>query len=242
MTLLHSLPDAEAACASAAQHMAGAIDEARAARGAAHVVLAGGNTPRRAYELLAPMLDDWSDVSLWYGDERCVPGDDPDSNHHMVAGSLLAAIAAAPSSGTPTEHRVPTQLAPEEAATAYATLMRELVGAGQFGIPTVDVAILGLGEDGHTASLFPGRPELDEMNALCLAVHDAPKPPPDRVTLTVPVLRAARLCLILATGAGKAQPVAAVMRTRSNDVPASLLRSEQLHVICDEAAAAAATE
>ena len=105
----------------------------------------------------------------------------------------------------------------------------------------LDLALLGLGEDGHTASLFPGRPEvLDSSGALCLAVHDAPKPPPERVTLSLPVLRAARRCLLLVTGAGKADALAAVLAGpggRGFDTPASLLASERLHVVADAAAA-----
>ena len=235
MTVIHCLSDNEAACAFAAAEMAAGIERARAARGVAHLSLAGGNTPRRAYELLAPLLDDWSAVELWYGDERCVDPQDPESTHRMVSESLLGAFAAR-GAGQPLEHRIRGELGAEQATRDYEALLRERVAAGEDGLPTLDVSLLGLGEDGHTASLFPGFPQVEVTEGLCLAVHDSPKPPPDRVTLTVPVLRAARSTLLLATGAGKAQALAAVLRGPDPRVPASLLGGDRLQVIADEAA------
>jgi 6-phosphogluconolactonase len=208
-------------------------------RGVAHLSLAGGSTPRPAYVRLAGLLEDWSAVELWYGDERCVAPEDPESNHKLVADSLLAHIPAA---SRPLEHRIPGELGPEAAARAYEAQLRARVppaeedGAG--GLPSFDLALLGLGEDGHTASLFPGHPEVDDdTGALCLPVRDAPKPPPARVTLSLPVLRAARCCLLLVTGAGKAAALASVLAGPDPRVPASLLASERLLVVADAAAA-----
>jgi 6-phosphogluconolactonase len=241
VTRVSSFADPEAAAEHAAAEIARVLREASERRGVAHLSLAGGSTPRRAYELLAGLLDDWSAVELWYGDERCVGPDDPESNHRLVADSLLASI---PGPG-PREHRIHGELGPEAAARAYAALLHERVppakGGGVGGLPILDLALLGLGEDGHTASLFPGHPEVgDDSGALCLPVHDAPKPPPERVTLSLPVLRAARCCLLLATGAGKARALAAVLAGGGRDpdpqVPASLLASERLHVVVDDAA------
>ncbi|MGH2854086.1 MAG: 6-phosphogluconolactonase [Solirubrobacteraceae bacterium] len=269
MTKLTVLPDAQAAARYAAHEVARVLREAGERRGAAHLSLAGGTTPRRAYELLAGLLEDWSAVELWYGDERCVGPDDPESNHQLVAGSLLAGISAGPPglepsepgrleqarepaqgrAGGPREHRILGELGPDAAARAYATLLRERVppaaeGSGAGRLPVLDLALLGLGEDGHTASLFPGHPEVqDDSGELCLPVRDAPKPPPERVTLSLPVLRAARHCLLLATGAGKAPALAAVLAGpggRGSDIPASLLASERLHIVVDAAAAPAA--
>ena len=177
MTVVHTLSDHEAACAFAAAEIAAAIERARSHRGVAHVSLAGGNTPRRAYELLAPLLTDWSGVELWYGDERCVRPEDPDSNHRMVADSLLAGIAAhgAP---PPLEQRIRGEFGPEAAARDYDTLLRERVAVGDDGLPALDLSLLGLGPDGHTASLFPGHPAVDANDALALPVREAPKPPP----------------------------------------------------------------
>ncbi|HWX45197.1 MAG TPA: 6-phosphogluconolactonase [Solirubrobacteraceae bacterium] len=243
MTRLSTLPDPEAAAAFAAVEIAHALRRAVEHRGVAHLALAGGNTPRRAYELLAGLRDDWGAVELWYGDERCVGAEDPESNHRLVAESLLAQIHGP----APAEHRIPGELGPEEAAAEYSALLRaRVLTAGEWGPPALDLALLGIGEDGHTASLFPGHPEVeDSSGALCLPVRDAPKPPPERVTLSLPVLRAARGCLLLVTGAGKADALARVLAGPDPQVPASLLASEHLHVVADEAAAqdaASATE
>jgi 6-phosphogluconolactonase len=247
VTRLTTVADPDAAAASAAREIAQALTEALARRGAAHFALAGGNTPRRAYELLAPLLADWSAVELWYGDERCVGPEDPESNHRLVAESLLARIPGAP----PREHRIAGELGAEAAARAYAAELRARVppnaqqatdATARAALPALDLALLGIGEDGHTASLFPGHAEVrDESGALCLAVHNAPKPPPDRVTLSMGVLRAARRCLLLVTGAGKAQALAAVLAGPDPRVPASLLASGRLHVLADDAATPPAT-
>lgn len=245
MTRVEVLPDPEAAARYAAHEIARALREAVALRGVAHLALAGGATPRPAYELLAGLLE-WSAVELWYGDERCVGPEDPESNHRLVAESLLSGIAGAP----PREHRIAGELGPEAAARAYAALLRERVApategevgrtGAEGGLPVLDLALLGLGEDGHTASLFPGHPEVqDASGALCLPVRNAPKPPPERVTLSLPVLRAARRSLLLVTGAGKAPVLAAVLAGPDPRVPASLLALERLLVVADAAAAPA---
>jgi 6-phosphogluconolactonase len=252
VTRLTTVADPETAAARAAEEIARALSEALERRGAAHFALAGGSTPRRAYELLAGLLADWSAVELWYGDERCVGPEDPESNHRLVVEALLERISGAP----PREHRIAGELGAEEAARAYeAELRAHVPPGGEPGapgapgaragertaaaeLPALDLALLGIGEDGHTASLFPGHAEVqDDGGALCLAVHDAPKPPPDRVTLSMPVLRAARRSLLLVTGAGKADALAAVLSGPDPRVPASLLASGRLHVLADDAAA-----
>jgi 6-phosphogluconolactonase len=249
VTRVTTVADPESAAARAAREIARALQDALERRGTAHLALAGGSTPRRAYELLAELLPDWSAVELWYGDERCVEPEDPESNHRLVVESLLERIAGAP----PREHRMRGELGAEAAARDYEAELRARVAATEPPraplaptgtpqsspmLPALDLALLGIGEDGHTASLFPGHPEvLDESGALCLPVHDAPKPPPDRVTLSLPVLRAARRCLLLVTGAAKAGALAAVLAGPDPRVPASLLASTRLHVLADDAAA-----
>jgi 6-phosphogluconolactonase len=222
---------AEAARATA-ERVVGALRAARAERGAAHLSLAGGRTPRAAYEILGPLLGDWDGVHLWFGDERCVPPDDPESNYRLVAESLL------PGASVPPErvHRIEGERAPLEAARAYADELRRVVPAGDSGVPVLDVALLGLGEDGHTASLFPGDPALERHDALAFPVR-AVKPPPDRITLSLDVLRAARAALLLAEGAGKADAVARVLAAPDPAVPASLLARERTELVVDEAAA-----
>lgn len=233
MTLLTTVADDKAAVQLAASELARLIQEGLLQRGRAHVALAGGSTPRGAYELLAPLVPDWRPVELWYGDERCVGPENAESNHRLVVESLLQRIAGP----RPSEHRIQGELGAEQAAALYEAQLRARIPA-QDGIPALDVALLGIGEDGHTASLFPGHPEVeDESGALCLPVHDAPKPPPDRVTLTVPVLRAARHSVLLVAGSAKADALAKALAGRDPRVPASLLDSERLHVIADRAAA-----
>ncbi|HEY7150732.1 MAG TPA: 6-phosphogluconolactonase [Solirubrobacterales bacterium] len=218
------------AAAAAAQRLADAIAAGRREGRTVHLSLAGGTTPRAAYERLAALLDDWEDVELWLGDERLVPPDDPESNYRMLAESLLDGTGAL-------AHPVPTEGSAEEAAEAYAAELRERVPAGREGLPVLDFALLGLGEDGHTASLFPNAPTLEARGEVCVAVHDAPKPPPDRVSLTLDVLRAARAAAILAEGAGKAHPVAMVLDGPDPRVPASLLADGPIELLVDRAAA-----
>jgi 6-phosphogluconolactonase len=209
--------DPEAVAARVAEVMAAAIDGARTIHGAAHVALSGGSVAR-AYELVGPLLPDWRDVHLWYGDERCVPLDDPESNHRLATTSLDAPDA--------TWHPVPTHLGCDEAAAAYGEEIADV---------TLDVAVNGMGPDGHTASLFPGFAQV-HAEGVCVAVHDAPKPPPDRVTLTLPKLNAAHRILLVVTGAAKAPLLARVIAGPDPDVPASLLDRERLEIVADAAA------
>jgi 6-phosphogluconolactonase len=209
--------DPEAVAARAAEVMAAAIDGARTIRGAAHVALSGGSVVR-AYELVGPQLPDWRDVHLWYGDERCVPLDDAESNHRAALQALDAPDA--------TWHPVPTDLGCDEAAAAYG---EEIAGV------TLDVAVNGMGPDGHTASLFPGFAEV-HADGECVAVHGSPKPPPDRVTLTLPKLNAAHRILLVVAGAAKAPMLARVLAGPDPEVPASLLDRERLEIVADAAA------
>ena len=198
---------------------AGADQVAAALEGGARtLVLAGGSTPERCYELLAARADvRWGRVTVLFGDERCVPPDDPESNYRMAREKLLDQVSPA------TVHRIAGELGPDEAAAAYG----EIVG----GLAPLDVVLLGLGEDGHTASLFPGHPEL-EAAGWAVAVRNSPKPPPERVSLTLPALRGARLVIFLATGAGKA---AAVAKARRGEVPSGMIANAKW--LIDRAAA-----
>ena len=173
--------------------------------GARTLVLAGGNTPKRCYELLAGAEVRWGRVTVLFGDERCVPPDHPDSNYRVAREVLLDRVAPA------TVHRIAGELGPDEAAAAY----NGIVGA----LAPLDVVLLGVGEDGHTASLFPGHPEV-QATGFAVGVRNAPKPPPDRVSLTLPALQGARRVIVLATGAGKADAVA---RARRGEVPSGMI-------------------
>src|SRR5919108_5308282 len=147
VTSLSVAATAEEAATEAARRLAEAIREARVRREAAHVALAGGATPRRAYELLARDVRDWAGVEIWFGDERAVGPDHPDSNYRMVAATLLAGRPAPP----PRVHRLQGERGAEEAAQAYEGALKERVPV-EAGTPVLDVALQGVGPDGHTAS------------------------------------------------------------------------------------------
>jgi 6-phosphogluconolactonase len=218
--LITSVPDEEEAARRTAEVLATALDAARTVHGVAHGALSGGTTPRRAYELLGERLPDWSDIHIWFADERCVPPEDPESNYRLVRETLDAQGA--------TIHRAPGELGPEAGAAAYAAELRDVA---------LDVALLGMGPDGHTASLFPERPEL-RAEGIAIGVHDAPKPPPERITLTLPYLGESRRLVLLVTGSAKAGPLAQVVAGPDERVPASLLPRDRLEIIADEAALA----
>jgi 6-phosphogluconolactonase len=232
VTLLTISADPEVAARTAAERVAAAIAAARAEGRQAHLSLAGGHTPRRAYEILAGLVDDWTGVHLWFGDERCVPPDDPESNYRLVAESLLAA-ASVPDEQV---HRIVGERPPAEAAAAYAEELARLVPAGEDGLPRLDLAFLGLGEDAHTASLFPGDPLVERHDALAFPVR-AVKPPPDRITLSADVLRAARRALFLAVGAGKRDAVRRVLAGPDPSAPASLVAGDRAEIVVDPSAA-----
>jgi 6-phosphogluconolactonase len=194
------LETAEDVAEAGAKAIAQALQE-----GSRTLVLAGGTTPARCYELLADMAVEWGRVTVLFGDERCVPPDHPDSNYRMARETLLDKVAPA------TVHRMPAELGPDEGAAAYESTIKALM--------PLDVIVLGIGEDGHTASLFPGHPLL-KAKGLVAGIRDSPKPPPERVTLTLPAIQSARLVIILATGAGKAKAVALAKRQQ---VPSGMI-------------------
>jgi 6-phosphogluconolactonase len=230
VTRITTCPDAEAVAGRAASLIARQLREALEARGAAHLALSGGGTPSRTYELLARELDRWDGIEVWFADERCVPPEDSESNYRLARETLLDP-APVPAEQV---HRMAGELGPEQGAARYAEALQERLGER----PTLDVIVLGIGPDGHVASLFPGAATLDAgAGATALGVHDSPKPPPERITLSLELLRAARSCVLLATGASKADAVSAMLGEPTRHVPASLLRRERLSAILDDAAA-----
>jgi 6-phosphogluconolactonase len=239
VTRLTTCPSAEAVAVRAADEVARHLQAAVAERGVGHVALSGGTTPARTYELLARRPEQWSGGEVWFADERCVGPEDEQSNYRLVADTLLGAAEIAPER----VHRMEGELGPEAGAQRYAAALRahlpaDRVPDGGVGAPVLDLILLGIGPDGHVASLFPGAAALDrDESAVCVGVLDSPKPPPERISLSLAVLRAARRCLLLATGASKADAVAAMLAEPSSHVPASLLRRERLTVILDDAAA-----
>jgi 6-phosphogluconolactonase len=194
------------------------------------IVLAGGSTPRRAYEIAS--AGDWSRANVWFGDERCVPPDDHRSNFRMAKEALFDRLAAPPFA----IFRIPGELPPEEAAHQYATEIFE------HEAEPFDLVLLGLGADGHTASLFPGKPAIQERIALVAPVPEPGLEPfVPRVTLTVPALKSAREILFLASGAEKAGALRDSFATDDPVTPAGIVaRAAEGNVVvfADEAAAA----
>jgi 6-phosphogluconolactonase len=199
----HVFPDAGALAAAAVERIAAAAREAIAARGAFRIVLAGGRTPLAVYARLATMKQDWTGWQVYFGDERCLPVGDAGRNDTAARAALLARVAI-PNDNI---HCMPAELGPQVGAARYAALLQS--------IDSFDLVLLGLGEDGHTASLFPGQAL---GGADVLAVRAAPKPPPMRVSLSAARLSRARQVLFLVTGSDKR---AAVSAWRSGqDIPA----------------------
>jgi 6-phosphogluconolactonase len=231
VTRLTSCPDDETVARRAAEHITGTLAHAREQRGVAHLALSGGTTPGRTYELLGADPPALEGVEVWFADERCVPPEDEQSNYLLARRTLIDPAAISPAR----VHRMVGELGPERGAAAYA---EELLADLGDGLPVLDLIVLGIGPDGHVASLFPGAATLDAgERAVCLGVTESPKPPPERITLSLAVLRAARGCLLLATGASKADAVNAMLGEPTHHVPASLLARERLTVIVDDDAA-----
>lgn len=220
------------AAVAAAGLLADLIAE-RQRTGAVHIALAGGSTPRQTYDVLSSLIDDWHGVHLWFGDERVVATDDPDANASMVEESLISRVDLTADQ----VHVVPTALGATAACAAYDAELIRTLPPDERGTPVLDIAFLGLGEDGHTASLFPGAPGLSQAGSSCVVVSDAPKPPPVRISLTMAVLAAARARIVLATGAAKAAAVAAALEGPDPRIPASLLPSAHTTFVLDAAAA-----
>jgi 6-phosphogluconolactonase len=207
-----------------ARWLAAAIAQALAKQPSATVCLAGGTTPKRAYELLSAEALPWEHVDFYFGDERCVPPDHADSNYRMACEALVRL-------GGPRReriHRMRGELEDREAAAAEYEA--QLPSA-------LDVVVLGIGEDGHTASLFPGSEALREEKRRVRVIRGS-KPPPWRLTVTPPVLRGARAVLVLAAGSGKAEAVKRALEPGSVDeVPARLAARDGATWLLDEAAA-----
>jgi 6-phosphogluconolactonase len=198
---------------------------ARAVAAGGHVGLSGGSTPKTAYALAADLQPSWANAHVWLCDERVVPLDDERSNFRLVQESVLTRVRAAP-----LVHVVETRLGAEEAAARYDEELRGV---------TLDLAVMGIGPDGHTASLFPDAPGLDERERRAIAAEAGLEPWVERVTMTPPVFAEARLLVYLAVGEGKAE---AVKRAFADDpspaTPASLVRGRETIAILDPAAAA----
>jgi len=233
--------DPSALAETAAQEVLEVARAAVAARGRFTVALAGGSTPRETYRRLAqpPLAAQmpWDRTVLFFGDERGVPPDHADSNYGMAHAALLSRVPIPPDR----VFRIPGERAdPDAVAAEYARTMAEVLGVRRGEVPRLDLILLGLGVDGHTASLFPGSPVLKETFRTVAAVHAAAASIPQRFTLTYPILNAAACVIYLVSGAEKAKVVKAALGDRSSGLPAAMVRPTEgrLIWILDRAAAA----
>lgn len=190
---LQRFDSAEDAARFVAEQVVVACRDAITQRGAFHWVLAGGSTPALAYRMLRDADIDWSGVHVWFGDERALPKGHADRNETMARQALLDVVAIPPQN----IHSIDFEASTEQSALSYAQLLAQ--------VDSFDLVLLGMGEDGHTASLFPGNPAL-ALTESAVPVFNSPKPPAERVSLSFDRLNRNRQAIILATGASK-QPV-----------------------------------
>lgn len=230
------LPDAEAVAREAAERLIVACGEAKSERVA--IGLSGGSTPKRLYALLAgpeyAARVPWTRIHWFFGDDRAVPWDDPRSNVRMVREAFGHGSPIPPTH----LHFMPSDDGIEAGAKAYERTLLDFYGAESLdpARPLFDLVLLGLGEDGHTASLFPGKPEVGETTALAVAVPEAGVEPfVPRISLTIPALTSARHVLFLVTGEGKRAPLARL--AAGEDLPAGRVRGAQVNWLLDGAAA-----
>lgn len=213
---LEVVKDAGALAARAAEIIAGRV---RTATAPYRVVLSGGSTPHATYQLLAGMDVDWSCTELFFSDERFVPPEHKDSNYRMVRESLLAGGKVQPRKLL----AIPTDGTPQSAADRYDEAMRQQYGAGELepGVPLFHLTLLGLGDDGHTASLLPGQPVLNERQRWAAAVPQGRGEP--RISLTYPALESSALIIFLVSGAAKRDALA---QARGGLLPAGALKPQ----------------
>jgi 6-phosphogluconolactonase len=219
------------------------LTDAAAARGSASAVLTGGGIGTKVLEELAaaPARDaiDWRHLDIWWGDERFVPAGDPDRNETGARAALLDHVDVDPARVHPMPGPDgPDGDDPDAAAARYASWLAEAAGP-EGPVPAFDVLMLGIGPEGHVASLFPGLPALDDGRPV-VAVRNSPKPPPTRLSLTFPSIQAAREIWILASGEEKADAVArALSGADPEQVPAAGARGRQRTLFLLDGAAAA---
>jgi 6-phosphogluconolactonase len=225
----------------AAQYIVRIATESITTHGRFTIALSGGTTPRKLYGLLGSEPHrsqiDWTLVHIFWSDERCVPPDSEESNYHLAHEVLLSKISIP----AVQVHRMPADMPDRNAASQeYENEMRGVFGATD-GTPNFDLIQLGMGPEGHTASLFPHQAALHEQQRLVVPVS-VPKPPPDRLTFTPPLLNAARNVLFLVTGSDKADALHAVLEGPYNpdEYPAQIVRPPDGEVtwMVDTAAAA----
>ncbi len=198
----HSYSSFEQTSEAAANYLEQLINQSLQARGVCHVILPGGNTPILTFQYLAKKPLRWANIHWYPGDERCCPVGDPARNDVMLEKNLWSLLPAESVSET-NIHTIPAELGAEEAAEVYTKLV--------YGISCFDIAVLGMGEDGHTASLFPGNSALADKRKI-VPVFNSPKAPPERVTFGLETLQATRHKVVLASGKSKSVIIARIKK------------------------------
>jgi 6-phosphogluconolactonase len=239
----HVLPDGEKLARRMADQILEAVQEAVESRGVARLAISGGNTPKRTFEMLAdPALSEfsafpWNKTDLFWVDERCVPPDDKDSNYRMTRIALLDKVPLA----ADRVFRIEGELDPELAAARYESVIRNRFRLEGAEMPTFDLIALGMGPDGHTASLFPHTAGIHELTRIAIANH-VPQKETWRVTLTSPVINQGRKVVFLIGGTDKATVLKSVLSDKYDPEtwPSQVIqpKSGQLLMLLDQAAAA----
>ncbi len=244
---LHVFADSQELGQAAAELVARLSAEAVSARGRFSVALSGGSLPKLlGPALTAPPLKDqigWPIWHIFWADERCVPLTHPDSNYLLARQYLFDSLPIPPAQIYPPD----TTLPPAQAAAAYESTLAQHFNLQpatyrptNLPLPVFDLILLGMGEDGHTASLFPDHPLLNETTRWVVPIFDSPKPPPERITLTLPVINQARAVMFLVTGAGKAEALHQALVIKDGSRPAQRIQPTlgELYWLVDQAAAA----
>jgi 6-phosphogluconolactonase len=213
----HTLETGDEVALAACQHILDAAKSAIAERGQFKLVLAGGTTPEKVYRLLAQSGADWSKWTIYYGDERCLPKDHAERNSVMAEQAFLGKVAL-PKAQVFT---IPAELGPEQAAALYQQTVKAAL--------PFDLVLLGMGEDGHTASLFPGHQH--DAEELVHAVYNSPKPPPERVSISAKALGNARQVIFLITGSNKQEAVQ--QWCSGHDLPVASILSDNIDIYID---------
>jgi 6-phosphogluconolactonase len=214
----HVLETADDVALAAYQRILDVATSAIAERGQFRLVLAGGTTPEKVYRLLAQADCEWNKWFIYYGDERCLPADHVDRNSVMAERAFLDKVAIPKAQ----VFAIPAELGPDQAAIQYRQVLKDAL--------PFDLVLLGMGEDGHTASLFPGHQH--NSDELVHAVYGSPKPPPERVSLSAMALGDARQVIFLITGANKREAVK--LWHSGHDLPVTTILSDKIDVYIDK--------
>lgn len=240
---LHVLPTAEAIGKAAAEQVAKIAADAIEKRGTFSIAFSGGSLPAtfaKGIQEKDPRFANASKWNVFFIDERCVPHDHEDSNYRLCKDTVFKKLDIPAGQIFPIEGKLATK--PEEAAVDYEKQLRSVLGkdVDASDVPVFDVLLLGIGPDGHCASLFPGHDLLKESKRLVASIVDSPKPPPQRITFTLPVLNAARHNIWICTGDGKKDAVRSILADPGSTLPGALVKPAQGETTwyLDDAAAA----